>query len=105
MIPIFPIPGINCLLLVMVGRIQQIGRIYVEILGKIVFIDSSACVGCGECKYVCPEAAVTLDLSALATSIRENRRRIFSTAFRTIRKNYWKIKPAWSFKKKLRTLL
>jgi len=73
--------------------------------GVKVFVDTNACVGCGECKYACPEDAITLDLSALAKSIRANRRQIFSAVFRTIRKNYWKIKPAWSFKKKLRTLL
>jgi len=73
--------------------------------GNKVFIDSNACVGCGECRYVCPEDAVTLDFSALAKSVQANRRQIFSAAFRTFKKNYWKIKPAWSFKKKLRTLL
>jgi len=70
-----------------------------------VIVDASICVGCGECKYVCPEDAITLDFSALAKSIHGNRRQIFSAASRTLRKNYWKIKPAWSFKKKLRTLL
>jgi len=68
-----------------------------------VFVDANLCVGCGECKYVCPEDAITLDFSALAKSIRANRRQVFSAAFRTVRKNYWKIKPAWSFKKKSRT--
>jgi TPP-dependent indolepyruvate ferredoxin oxidoreductase alpha subunit len=73
--------------------------------GNKVFVDSNACIGCGECKYVCPEGAVTLDFAALAKSIRANRQQMFLAAFRTFRKNYWKIKPAWSFKKKLRTLL
>jgi len=73
--------------------------------GNKVFVDANACVGCGECRYVCPENAVTLDFSALAKSIHENRRQIFSAGFKTFKKNYWKVKPAWSFKKKLRTLL
>lgn len=73
--------------------------------GKKVFVDINACVGCGECRYACPDDAITLDFSALAKSIHENRQHIFSAAWKTLRKNYWKIKPAWSFKKKLRTLL
>ena len=73
--------------------------------GKKVFVDVNACVGCGECRYACPDDAITLDFSALAKSIHENRRHIIPAAFKTLRKNYWKIKPAWSFKKKLRTLL
>jgi len=73
--------------------------------GRKVLVDSNTCVGCGECKYTCPEDAITLDFSALARSIRENYRHIVPAVFRTASKNYWKIKPAWSFRKKLRTLL
>jgi len=73
--------------------------------GNKVFVDLNACVGCGECKHTCPENAITLDFPALAKSIHENRRHIIPAAFRTLKKNYWKINPAWSFKKKLRTLL
>ncbi len=73
--------------------------------GKKVFVDVNACVGCGECRYACPDDAISLDFSALAKSINENRRHIIPAAFKTLKKNYWKIKPAWSFKKKLRTLL
>ena len=73
--------------------------------GNKVFVDLNACVGCGECKHTCPENAITLDFPALAKSINENRRHIIPAAFRTLKKNYWKINPAWSFKKKLRTLL
>jgi len=72
--------------------------------GKKVFVDVNACVGCGECRYACPDDAIGLDFSALAKSIQENRRQLFSAGFKTLKKNYWKLKPAWSFKKKLRTL-
>ncbi len=72
--------------------------------GKEVFVDIDACVGCGECRYVCPDDAITVDFPALVKSIQENRRQLFSAAFKTLKKNYWKLKPAWSFKKKLRTL-
>jgi len=73
--------------------------------GKKVFVDIDACVGCGECRYACPDDAITLDFAALAKSINENRRHLIPAAFRTLKKNYWKIKPTWSFRKKLRTLL